>query len=523
MVTGGATRGGAITVATGEDVQFGRRSHVRERPYGSTPSTVASLLREGGAQTHPTCPSPWASRRSNKRTDRFNWCMMIVTLSAIEAKIVRDGRIHDPKWKPFPRSVLDRTETDGERTRALTRQRRTTYLEVNARSQDWRGRKTRQGLLVATVSNQPHFIGIASGTLKSSDGYRGIARVRLGPWWTFAEPVELSSVLDELDPTTRSSLIRILEEEETRDLPKVTNERVIEALWVLTRDWDAALQATTVGSEIPSAARVWEPEDLPELDASQTALRLFSPGWNALGPSEEEPEPSRFALEISDAFRATENDYITDDATTFLDWEQQPRANHGWFEFRDEGRKLLVKNINVSHAETMSGADLVYVRRDPDAVVLVQYKLLEQSKTEPYFRDPKGRLASQVSRMLKFANAAEPGTTDEAEYRLGRDIGFVKFIVPAAPRATSTGDIRPDGRYHPAGSVDRMLRTPDKGPFGGKVFYTRRWRYVDGEVFARLVRDRWIGTCEDATARLLEVVGLFPSGRQVCIAVDEPA
>jgi hypothetical protein len=68
-----------------------------------------------------------------------------------------------------------------------------------------------------------------------------------------------------------------------------------------------------------------------------------------------------------------------------------PGATHGWFEFRSGDRQLLVKNINFSTAETMTGADLVYVSRDPDCVVLVQYKLLKEAGTPPVlvFKDKK--------------------------------------------------------------------------------------------------------------------------------------
>jgi hypothetical protein len=40
----------------------------------------------------------------------------------------------------------------------------------------------------------------------------------------------------------------------------------------------------------------------------------------------------------------------------------------------DRERDLRAKNINFKGEETATGADLVYVRSDPESVVLVQYK-----------------------------------------------------------------------------------------------------------------------------------------------------
>lgn len=89
-----------------------------------------------------------------------------------------------------------------------------------------------------------------------------------------------------------------------------------------------------------------------------------------------DPNPTPFGIEIELAIAGNEDDYITDDASTFLDWDRSANTNQGWWEFRDGERRLHVKNINVSTAENRSGADLVYVMRDPDAVVLIQYKLM---------------------------------------------------------------------------------------------------------------------------------------------------
>jgi hypothetical protein len=73
----------------------------------------------------------------------------------------------------------------------------------------------------------------------------------------------------------------------------------------------------------------------------------------------------------------------------------------------------------------------VYVRREPDTVVLVQYKLLEIPKRgeEPIFR-PYGRLADQVARMLAFSPTSIERGADEEDARLGGDFAFVTRVRP---------------------------------------------------------------------------------------------
>lgn len=462
--------------------------------------------------------------RARSATNRFNLRMLLIALSPTEATVIASGRIYDPRYRPRPGSALDRAETEEEIEEAVAPLHASRSLDINARARDWRGIKDRPGLLVANYNDMPVFIGIAWCTLLSRSGYMGLARVRLKPWRLFKNRVAVSTILDELDNSrTSANITRILTDWETRELPPGVNRSLRNGLFHHAGNFDEALADVSASAQPARARRVVDRSELPALDASQSALRFFSRDWPQLTPFDDPGPLPSIAEEIDAAFRMSEDDHIDDDASAFLDWRQTPGTLAGWFEFREDARRLLVKNINVSTEETKTGADLVYVRRDPDAVVLVQYKLLEQGTGDPYFRDSGGRLASQVARMQRYANPTTTRSADEPEYRLGRDIGYVKFILPTTARTTSALDLRPEGRYHPAGSVERLLRTPDKGPKGGKVYYTRNWRYINGEIFAQLVRDRWIGTCEDATDQLLKVIGLIPSGRRTCVAVDVPA
>ncbi|MFT4261875.1 MAG: hypothetical protein QM572_00695 [Nocardioides sp.] len=314
---------------------------------------------------------------------------------------------------------------------------------------------------------------------------------------------------------------RIIEAEESRAFPPATAEEVTARMRELVPDfadlWD---QLPEPGSPkrrlVPSA-------DLPLIDAGQTALRLFTRKWHEIEPTREDVPGSVVAARVELLARASENDFITDDATRFLDWELRSPSNGGWFEFQEGERQLLVKNINVSTAEAKTGADLVYVSANPAAVVLVQYKLLERLKsTDELIYRPDRRLSRQVQKMLHLGRNVEPPRVT-SDVRLGDGVGFVKFVDPSEQRALSSRSVELSGRYHPVEIVAKMLDVPTTGPAGGVVHRVSDWRSIDGEIFARLTRDRWVGSRGDVTAELLEILGLAPQRDPIVLAVEERA
>ena len=312
-----------------------------------------------------------------------------------------------------------------------------------------------------------------------------------------------------------------MEAEESRALPEATGAEVASRLQALVPEF-AALWEQLPEPGSPTRRFVSSTE-LALLDAGQTALRLFTRRWGEIEPTREDVPPTEAAARIERLARANENDFITDDATRFLDWDLQGPSYGGWFEFQEGERQLLVKNINVSTAESRTGADLVYVAVAPPAVVLVQYKLLERLKTtdELIYR-PDGRLSQQVSKMLQLGRNSEP-VRETSELRLGEAVGFVKFVDPTEQRALSARSIRLSGHYHPADLVAQMLCTPERGPEGGVVHRVSDWRSIDGEVFARLIRDRWVGSRGDVTDELLQILGLSRDRDPMVLAIEERA
>ena len=244
---------------------------------------------------------------------------------------------------------------------------------------DWRRRSRYRVILVARERGnrrEPYVIGVASATTRARYESERTALLDVGPCLLFESPLRLASLRLRL----RSHLDRIVEAEESRVLPEATGRPSCpQQLHALVPEF-AALWEQLPEPGSPTR-RLVSSTELPLLDAGQTALRLFTRRWSEIEPTREDVPPTQAAARIERLARANENDFITDDATRFLDWELQTPSYGGWFEFQEGERQLLVKNINVSTAESEAGADLVYVSVAPTAVVLVQYKLLERLKT----------------------------------------------------------------------------------------------------------------------------------------------
>lgn len=401
--------------------------------------------------------------------------------------------------------------------------RRPSTFTVNAPDRDWR-RRTRYRVLLAARNGRDRdleLVGVASVTTRGVFHSEERAVLEVGPWLLFEEPVQMRELLQGIAPRYESHLRRVVDLEESRRLPPVTSEATTERLRRLVPAFDGMWESLP---EPAAPERLLRPTaELPLVDAGQTALRLFTRKWGEIEPSREDAPPTETAARVELLARASENDFITDDATRFLDWELNGASFGGWFEFHEGGRQLLVKNINVSMPEARTGADLVYVSPSPASVVVVQYKLLERLATtdELIFR-PDGRLVDQVDRMCRLSSTKEQ-VAHHTDVRLRDSMAFVKFVDPTEQRTTSARNVRLTGHYHPVDYAAQMLEMPASGPRGGVVHRISDWRSIDGQTFARLVRDRWVGSRGDVTAELFEILGLsFVRGPMV-LAIDEPA
>jgi hypothetical protein len=318
---------------------------------------------------------------------------------------------------------------------------------------------------------------------------QGVRRLEIRVRYVLRRSIPLDDIRTALDMRQQTMLDDTLAGE-LRPLSPKLGSSVMTVLTELVSDLVPVLRAIQNQVNAEFTAQELSRRSRPAVmvrEAASSALHFFGAGWHLLDP-ELSPAPSDFALELEQLSGTTENDFITDDSSVFPGWERSAYSRGGWWEFHNKGRRLLVKNINVSPQENRTGADLVYVRRRPDAFVLVQYKMLQQLNDGRLIFRPDGRLDGQVARMLSLENMprGNAATDDINTYRLGQGFSFVKFVLPAAARPERPGELMP-GFYFPSEYARRVLISPHAGPQGGNVYFVRDHRHLMPETFARLV------------------------------------
>jgi hypothetical protein len=356
------------------------------------------------------------------------------------------------------------------------------------------------------------FARIEGGTRPPIDGAR---QITIGPWQVLDSPLPLPLIESRLPLRARRNLTAITQSV-TRPLPDA-----------LARSFDAALaelfpQLGAIRQELtrPSPRTRSVRDTLEQRDANATALSILTRQWRGLSPLSESNPPNAAYQMDAIVNERDEDDYITDDAAVFPEWERTGRPTAGWWEFRHGERRMWIKNINFKHAETKTGADLVYVRTDPDAVVLVQYKRLRRNdKDESYFKDDK-RLASQLQRLLKH-RSDESAPARLMDHRIGPVFSFVKFVDDQQQRGLADDELT-RGIYMPADYATTML-TRKKAPPGRVLrHYVFRERGIEPSVFVALVRDGWLGSRGNATTTLRGVLKA-PGAPYVTLAIDQPS
>jgi hypothetical protein len=388
----------------------------------------------------------------------------------------------------------------------------------------WNRYARESALLVVRRDNRFQIIAVGTVEGSSRAANRGVRRLEIRIRYVLWRSIPLDEVRAGLDARQQNLLDEQLSGE-LRPLSPKLGSSVLTVLMQRVPDLMPIFRTIQDQVNAEAIAQVRSRRSRPAVlvgEAVSSALHFFGARWHLLRP-EPGPAPSAFALELEQLAGTVENDFITDDSVAFPGWERSAFSRGGWWEFRNKGRRLLVKNINVSPQENHTGADLVYVRRDPDAFVLVQYKLLQQLKGGRLVFRPDGRLDSQVTRMLSLENMplGSVPADDIGTYRLGQGFSFVKFVLPAAARPERPGELVP-GFYFPSEYIRRVLIKPDTGPQGGNVYFVSDHRHLSSETFARLVRDSWIGSTGDATALLRKTFSLRDSDADLVLAVDEP-
>jgi hypothetical protein len=360
--------------------------------------------------------------------------------------------------------------------------------------------------------------------------------------WTHVDPVPLYEVLDEIADAriateiwkSLGGITRPMTERQSAAIEPILRQRI--------SDFDSKLRSKR---ESDSQAR--QPLDGERLvlaerrDRMATALRIFGfQNWSMAQPV----DPARSANEVPTRLERFERalyeqDMLTEDSTVVPGLTSQPRASGGWFEFEDNGRRLLIKNIDrLPDGEGVSGGDLLYIRERPATIVLVQYKRFKERRNRKKERnkdkdrtaqltfDGGQRLHNQLHRMVNLtqdfaADPSAPGIGDV--YRLSDTAGFVKFIetIPLKP---DDDELLP-GLYLPADHCLELLNSQyPSGPPASSTNFTVS-RYIDSQTFIRLVRDGWIGSRSPASIEFAQrlrpdLIGDDATGAELTVAFE---
>lgn len=469
--------------------------------------------------------------------------LAIVLLSPEELVIARLGELPEPSFRPFPGSVRERemhAESDRERetglapgvgesdpdTVAITAGERLVDRELPRLGAAQRWSRSSRVLSLLVERNGTGFrvigIGIVEGSTRPTT--RGARQLVIRVQYLLDTPFDFAEVHSQLPPRGQA-LLDSITSGELRPLPRALSadvKRIVLSIAPELVEIFAAVDASQTAEMLARARGRTRHDAVLPREAAASALHFFAPAWHKLTP-EPNPSPSGFALELETLVGANEDDYVTDDASVFPGWDRAANSRGGWWEFHSKQRRLLIKNINVSPQEGRTGADLVYVRRNPDAFVLVQYKVLESLASGELIFRPEDRLSSQIQRMRKLEQQprGDVPPDEKDDYRLGDGFAFVKFVVPAATQQGRPGELAP-GFYFPGEYARRVLLHPDSGPKGGLVHYLARHRHLTSDTFSHLVRDSWVGSTGDATATLREIFQLRDSSADLVLAVEEP-
>lgn len=394
----------------------------------------------------------------------------LVFLPRVEAEIVLRGALDEPGYRPHPLSARGRAELEEDWFDELDEDSegddvpppepdeasRVGPLPIQVHAHHWHRYDFQQTyLLAARQDGDLEIIGVANVQGGPRMPHQGVRRIDVGPWRRLNRPVMLADVTEDLPSRAAADLTRIAGDGHSRPLPLALARAFAAVVGRYAPEIDDLFASLPSRDLRPRVNR----EEPIRVDAFATALRFFTRSWRQLTPVPD-PHPSQFALSVEEATRGEENDYITDDTAIFLDWDRAARSVNGWWEFQHQDRRLWIKNINVSNAEQSTGADLVYVHREPETVVLVQYKLVRRlAKTSEVVFRPDGRLGAQVDRMLAWV---QPGRSRNQRRRcqIGTRLWFRKVHSPASSldghRLRVGGPISAGGRGSPDASTSSV-------------------------------------------------------------------
>lgn len=170
--------------------------------------------------------------------------------------------------------------------------------------------------------------------------------------------------------------------------------------------------------------------------------------------------------------------------------------------FRKDSEMLEVITANRRPLENALGIDLIYLNAIKQNIVMVQYKMLESSRTAEqtdWLYRPDKQLEEEISRMKRFSNSHVPGPL---EYRINPQVYYLRFVRRDAELGRQAVTM-------PIDHFKTLRNDPEcKGPKGAfRISYdTLGGRYLRQEGFLDLLRSGYIGAYAQEAGDLTNLI-----------------
>lgn len=180
--------------------------------------------------------------------------------------------------------------------------------------------------------------------------------------------------------------------------------------------------------------------------------------------------------------------------------------------FRKGDEQLVIYTANKLPLEKMLGVDLIYVNETRGSIVMIQYKMLEQSKqhgSKDWLFRPDSQLRDEIGRMRI------PDTEDAPDdYRMSRNPFFFKFVKRKIIDDTH------QSFFVSLDHLNQILVSPKAtGPRGGvRISYeVLNGTYLREADMLSLIRSGYLGTHSVETGALKTIIQGVAQGKRAIV------
>lgn len=247
-------------------------------------------------------------------------------------------------------------------------------------------------------------------------------------------------------------------------------------------------------------------------DAIQSSKAVFGIQKNVIPSEIDQNQDMMFGSDMI-GVKLLEDNVVRTDASQFPGFDAIAPDLTGKAVFEKRNEKLTIYIANKLPLEEMFGVDLIYINETKGNIVMVQYKMLEESNQKNGASDwlfrPNEQLDKEIKRMM-LPLSEKPFT----DYRLNHDPFFFKFVKRKVV-----------GNSHQSfiislGHLKRFLDSSQaKGPRGGLRISQKglNGSYLREDVLFGLIRSGYIGTHQNQTQHLEEIISLAARGDRATV------